>query len=34
VIGANPFWSSIIILYDIAIIYALTVHWGPRPAAA
>jgi hypothetical protein len=34
VIASNPWWSSIIIVYDIVIFYALTVHWGPRTAAA
>jgi hypothetical protein len=34
VIGANPWWSSIIILYDVVIFYALAVHWGRRPVVA
>jgi hypothetical protein len=29
----NPWWSSIIIAYDIAIFYALAVHWRSRPVA-
>jgi hypothetical protein len=31
VIGSNPWWSAIIIAYDIAIFYALAVHWRTRP---
>jgi uncharacterized membrane protein HdeD (DUF308 family) len=34
VISANPWWSTIIILYDLAIFYALAVRWHPRPVAA
>jgi hypothetical protein len=33
VIGANPFWSSITIVYDLVILYALAVHWRRAPAA-
>jgi hypothetical protein len=33
VVGANPWWSTVIILYDAAIFYALTVHWRRRPLA-
>ena len=30
----NPFWSAIIIAYDLAIFYALAVHWRSRSAVA
>ena len=30
----NPWWSAIIIIYDIAIFYALAVHWRSRPMVA
>jgi len=34
VIGANPWWSGVIILYDITIFYALAVRWRGLPTAA
>jgi hypothetical protein len=30
----NPWWSAIIIAYDIAIFYALAVHWRSRSVVA
>ena len=34
VFGAYPFWSAIILLYDIAVFYVLSVHWQRRVTAA
>lgn len=33
VITSNPWWASVIIIYDVVIFYALAVHWRRRPVA-